>query len=252
MFGLYAKGIVRPVFALSVDPVLWKEQRGKVLIQVRNFWDAKTTRNADLPETHDKRKQSDQPTRCARGLAADAGRQGYYPVRFSIAAILFLANYCLASDIYLPPELNELASKNNCLPYHELYIGKGALDPPFVYGAIKGTSFYGSAAVICNNRSGVSGSGNESVYRILIWEEPFYKRRNECSAVISGNFIPGGLRILQEPKPLVDFRYLENNKQSVTEEGMTIGPIIQTGSELGSSLLYCLNGQWIVKTTYDQ
>ena len=74
MFGLYVKGIVRPVFARSVDLILWKEQQGKALMQARSFWDAKTTQNVDLPETHNKRMQTDLATRYASVQAADARR----------------------------------------------------------------------------------------------------------------------------------------------------------------------------------
>ena len=43
-------------------------------MQARSFWDAKTTQNVDLLETHNKRMQSDRSTRYASETVADAGR----------------------------------------------------------------------------------------------------------------------------------------------------------------------------------
>jgi len=59
MSGPCVNGIIRLLYARGAEPALWKEQQGKAQIPVQNFWDAKTSRDADSPETHDGRFDAD-------------------------------------------------------------------------------------------------------------------------------------------------------------------------------------------------
>jgi len=48
-------GLNQLPFASDAEPALSKGQRRNGPMQARNFWDVKTSRDADSPETHDRR-----------------------------------------------------------------------------------------------------------------------------------------------------------------------------------------------------
>ncbi len=134
-------------------------------------------------------------------------------MRFALILVIYMnfSAYTLA-DRLLPLELTIFAEKNSCKAIADFYDRPGMVDPPYVYGYLKGKK-ENSAIFWCRSIN------DENEYKLVIYSRT--GKYSGCSNVINSQNYPGGLSLIKNMNfSLSDFTYLDNNKHGPNIRGI--------------------------------
>jgi hypothetical protein len=176
------------------------------------------------------------------------------PVNISrqIFRLLFLAWLSIASwsevlgAIYvMPREFVQYAEAHGCMQIEEFFDKTGAMNPPYVYGFLKGDA-EGSGAFWCKKKI-----ADDKPYVLLI----FLRRPNvsslTCPRQIEWWNSPGGLTVHREKVLTLDsFKKISDAHQPGSKHQRLEQNVIMSSYDGVSVMFYCHNGEWYYRMTH--
>lgn len=150
-----------------------------------------------------------------------------------------------AETLIMPRELVEYARQNGCEQIDNFFDREETVGPPYAYAYLPGPAT-NSAVMWCQNRA-----GGERRFFLLVMLTNEHQQEYEGAKcprrVESPGGYPGGLRIYPGTEFLEKFVYLRQPRRPGPKGVRMNGNAIW--SEFGGtgSVLYCYQGQWLVR-----
>ena len=168
--------------------------------------------------------------------------RGLVLVVFGIVGMSWLAS---AETLLMPRELVEFARQNRCEQIDDFFDRTATVDPPYAYGYLPGPAM-SSAVMWCQTRE----NGKRQFFLLVML-------KNETQQAYEGSKCPrrvewlegypGGLRIYPGAEFLEKFVHLRQPQKPGPKDVRMNGNAIWSEYGGTGSVLYCYQGQWLVK-----
>ena len=162
-----------------------------------------------------------------------------------IATSLIVSSAVYAEHYVMPKDLVQYAENNDCVQLSEFFNRPGALNPPYVYGYLKGSEA-DSGALWCKKTK-----ADNKPYLLLIYTNDSSKAQLTCSNQIEWWNPPGGLSIHRETSlGLSSFSKLSDPHQTGPRNQRLVHNVITSSYDGVSVLFYCHQGEWFYKMSH--
>lgn len=169
-------------------------------------------------------------------VAHNSKKGSFMPQFFIFLVLFFTVALHVSAGCNLPLELRKIADKNGCKEIVDFMDRPAMVDPPYVYGYLKGNK-EDSAVFWCQSKS------ESNLYKLVI-----YSKNNsafKCPTVIETRNYPGGLSLFSDrARSLSEFKYISNDMRGPKIKGLQ-NNFIMSYYDGVESIYYCHDGKWL-------